>query len=110
MLEHVAFTHPNAVRFYKKQGDEEFKSRFLTDGDEGVQELSNPFIRDVIKSDQNIHVRYTFDYYFEDGSGYGNYEEKEVVALSQDAGVSWYFLHGEEYQNESIIEDEDRLL
>ena len=105
----VGHTHPNAVAYYKAQGDSVFMAHYdLTNAD------YDPFYQDgtimEVKSDgQRLHVKYNFlridffDFKEEDS-------EAIIFAVSEDDGKSWFFIDEFDYYNDEIIAKKDRLI
>jgi len=105
----VAYTLPAAVAHYTAMGDSVFKARY---------DLSsvndNPFLKDgtivEIESDgSRLHVKYNF---LSLAPLYSDERSKEVYlfAISEDDGVSWFFIDEEDYFDTNIIKEKDRLI
>ncbi|GEM_PF-957563 len=106
---YVAYTFPEAVAYYKEQGDSVFQERYdLSMGD------LNPFLQDGIiqrieKNNMHLHVEYLFreiDFVDYDVPA----RDVVIIAISKDAGVSWSFIDEEDYYNDAIIDAKSRLL
>lgn len=108
-MSYVAFTHPNAVAYYKEKGDSVFTERFdLSDSENGAF-LQDGNIREIEQKNSTIHVKYNFlsiegDYYENKAS------EVTIFAISNDDGNSWFFIDERDYFNTEIFEPSNRLI
>lgn len=106
---YVAYTYPNAVAYYKTQGDSLFKEKYSLSA-----EFNRPFLQDgtilEIESDKGvIHVKYEFmSIGFNDNLD--PVAEEIIYAISEDDGNSWFFLDEKDYNNDEIIEKNKRLI
>lgn len=110
LLTIVAYTHPNAVRHYKDLGDGVFKKHFKLSTDDELTSLSDPTIYSTASEGDKIHVKYKLkNFRFQD---YERQLEKEVfvIAITEDAGNTWFFIEDKDYYNNEIINEKDRLL
>lgn len=107
---YVAFTHPNAVAYYKNLGDSLFKEKYNLSVEMNRPFLQDGTIRKIESRGNEIHVKYEFlsigiEDYFGD-----NPMKKIIYAISVDDGQSWFFVDEEDYFNEKIISKKDRLI
>jgi hypothetical protein len=99
LLELIGLTHPDAVRFYKNQGDTLFIAHFkdLHEGEKTY--LENAIYRETKAEGKNIQRKYWVEYYT-------STEELNhrfcLFALSDDGGDSWLFLRQDDYFNKEI--------
>ena len=110
LVSFVSFTHPNAVKYYKEQGDTVFQNRFRLFTDDGDGEyLQDPVIKTIETDGNIIHVHYSIlrveDYFFSQRA-----TETDLVAVSEDDGANWFFIEGRDYKNEKIISKDNRLI
>ncbi|MCH2224981.1 MAG: hypothetical protein MK066_09460 [Crocinitomicaceae bacterium] len=106
----VAMTHPNAVAYYRENGDEAFEEKFsLPSSDDGGDYLQDGTVKEVVSENGNIHVKYHFlsveDRFYETKA-----LEMIIMAVSDDNGISWFFIDEDDYRNEDIIQKTDRLI
>lgn len=110
VMTYVAFTYPNAVAFYKDQGDSAFVEKFGGSNDiDTYSFIQDGNIRDIESDGKKIHVRYSFlelDDIFYGAKG----SEVIIYSISEDDGKNWFFIDEEDYENESIINKNDRLI
>lgn len=107
VLNFVAFTNGKVVKYYKEKGDSIFKIKFGA-GEEFVF-IQDGNIRDTEASENKIHVKYSFlkisgDLFAEDS------EEIFIYAISEDNGVSWTFVDENDYLNDAIFTNQQRLI
>jgi hypothetical protein len=74
-----------------------------------VPYIQDGLIKTIKTSGNNIQVKYRFlsisEEYFEIDS-----EEIFIYAISEDDGKTWYFIDEIDYQNEDILDPENRLI
>ena len=106
LLSYVAYTHPNAVAYYKDQGDSLFVEKFDLSSEENSMYLQDGNIREIKSEGSVIHVKYDFlgiiDEY-DKQSGV----EVTIYAISNDDGVTWFFMDASDYENVKIVKKED---
>ena len=109
VMSYVAFTHPNAVAFYKSKGDSAFTEKFDLSNSEFDPFLQDGNIKQIKSNGNNITVKYNFlnvtgDFYEE------SHEEVVLFAISEDAGATWFFIEDVDYFNNDIISSENRTI
>lgn len=109
VMSYVAFTHPNAVAFYKNQGDSAFTEKFDLSNSEFDPFLQDGNIKEIKSSGNNITVKYNFlnitgDYFEEVANDF------VLFAISDDAGETWFFIEEADYYNNDIISPESRMI
>lgn len=110
VLSYVSFTHPDVVRHYRAQGDSTFQKRFtLVTVDDGGTFLQDGTIREIQSKENQIHVLYEF-LIVKSRLFVETAEEKNIVAISEDNGVTWFFADEKDYKNEEIFKSNERLL
>lgn len=99
LLQLIGLTQPEAVRFYKNQGDSLFIVHFkdLKDGQKTY--LEDPTYREMKTEGKLIQRKYWVQYYTNEAEINHRYH---LYALSEDGGDSWFFLREDEYANSSI--------
>lgn len=99
LLQLIGLTQPEAVRFYKEQGDSLFIQHFkdLKDGEKTY--LINPTYREMKAEGKLIQRKYWIEYYTNEAEINHRYS---LYALSKDGGDNWFFLREDEYANPSI--------
>lgn len=109
VMAYVGYTHPNVVGFYENQGDSVFRQKFeLFSPENGGNFIEDGNVKEIVKSNGQIHVHYFFDSYSE-GDG-GNDPEFGIIAISLDDGVTWFFAEEEDYKNEQIFSKGEQLI
>ena len=109
VMSYVAFTHPNAVAFYKEKGDSIFKARFDLSNAENDAFLQDGNIREIQHDKSKIHVKYSF--LSVESDIYENKATEVIIfAISEDKGNSWFFIDERDYTNNDIIESTNRLI
>lgn len=109
LLSYVAFTHPNVVAYYKDKGDSLFLNKFNLNEEHNWMYIQDGNQKLIEKSSNNIHVKYSFiasnEFEFDNGV-----KEIFILAISNDNGVNWFFVDEEDYTNNNIISEKDRLI
>lgn len=106
---YVAYTHPDAVAYYKAQGDSIFKMRYNLSGGDERPYLQDGNIEDIESDGNMIQVRYSYlrvhplDYTVRQ-------DQVTIIAMSSNNGKSWFFLDEDDYWNDAIISPKERLL
>lgn len=104
----VAKTHPSFVKYAKTKGDEYFQTTFK---EHGLEELIyiDPRIMKIESVDDKIHVLYEIDKeYIKNGENH--HDTAKFLAISDDDGLTWYYLNYGVYTNEKICLDIPRLI
>lgn len=104
----VAKTHPSYVKYAKSKGDDYFKTTFQ---EHGLEELIyiDPRIIQVESKDDKIHVLYEIDKeYIKNGENH--HDTAKFFAISEDDGLTWYYLNYAVYTNHKICLDIPRLI
>ena len=109
VMSYVAFTHPDAVAFYKDKGDSAFTEKFDLSNSEYDPFLQDGNIKEIKSSGENITVKYNFlnitgDYFEEVASDF------VLFAISSDGGETWFFIEEADYYNNDIISSESRMI
>lgn len=103
----VRLTYPDAVRFYKKQGDKAFIEHFLPENNQ--VHFRDGVIQEVEQDDNTIHVRYEYHVYFE-AKDEVVHDKKDLYAVSFDGGKGWKFMDGFDYENPEIMPLKKKLI
>lgn len=112
MLQFVSEVHPAAVRYYKEKGDDVFKTHFsLSDSTDiyNADYYQDPLIEEIESDGDRIQVRYKVLRIDVDDFNPES-EDVEIFALSEDNGVSWIFLHDQDYFIDEIFPPKQRLI
>jgi hypothetical protein len=110
VMKFVSIIHPKVVEFYEGEGDEAFKRKFeLFPQMDGGDYIQDGTVWEIETKGKSIHARYTF-LSVEDSYENFNPAEVEVIAISEDQGVTWFFVDGKDYKNDAIFNDNFRLL
>lgn len=107
VVSYVAFTYPELVKKYKEQGDSVFKAAFDCNND--TLYLQDPTIRNTVKNGKEIHVQYDLDV-FNRNTQQRLPEKHQIYAVSEDAGMSWFFIDKKVYVDKSLLRNFERLL
>lgn len=103
----VSRTHPAYVKYVKEKGDSFFTKTFTP---EPISEYSftSPSIEHIEKKGNHIHVKFRIEEY----AYYGTTEEQKdrLIAISEDAGKTWFFMPFSIYKDKSIGKDLIRIL
>lgn len=95
-LSQASYTHPSVLKYYKKNGHKEFKSLFdkeeliWTDAVIGkIQTKEN-----YVQAEMKIALK---------KDEFANPEENRIsiYALSDDQGLSWFFVEDKDYRNQN---------
>jgi hypothetical protein len=109
VMSYVAFTHPNAVAYYKEKGDSVFTAKFDLSNSEYEPFLQDGNIKEIESDGNRITVKYNFlnitGDFFEESA-----EDFVLYAISEDAGLTWFFIEEADYFNNDIISSEDRMI
>lgn len=103
----VRLTYPDAVRYYKNQGDEAFIEHFLPENNQ--VHFRDGVIQEVEQEDNTIHVRYVYHVYFHSDDEVVH-EKKDLYAISFDGGKGWKFMDGFDYNNPEIVPNKKKLI
>lgn len=107
VMSYVAFTHPDVVSYYKEMGDSVFQTRFDLSSSEYNAFLTNGNIRKITQSNPKIHVKYEFtNVNMEDTK----LDDAIIYAISNNDGESWFFAESEDYMNNDIFKEKNRLI
>lgn len=110
VMKFVSIIHPNVVDYYEDQGDEAFKQKFeLFSQFEGGDFIQDGSVWEIETKGNTIHARYTFLSIEENFDAF-NSTEIEVIAISDDNGLTWFFVDASDYKNDAIFEKDFRLL
>lgn len=110
VMKFVSITHPNVVAYYKGMGDDAFKRKFeLFSQLDGGDYIQDGTVWEIETEGKTIHARYTF-LSVEETYDLFNSTEIEVIAISEDNGVTWFFVDATDYKNDSVFKDDFRLL
>ncbi len=109
VMKYVSVAHPKVVAYYNSIGEDAFKDKFeLFSQDEGGDYIQDGTVWEIETKGKKIHARYTF---LSIGDVFGaNSSEIEVVAISEDAGITWFFVDASDYKNDKIFDSDFRLL
>jgi len=106
----VGFTYPELVRDFKSQGDSVFQHQFDCDKNpDYFNIIQNATLRTTSKENESIHVLYDFDEYNE-GDGTFFKRAFELVAISENDGVNWFFIPWKEYYDKNQCKNLKRLI
>lgn len=107
VLKFVGYTHPNVIAHYKHLTDSSFQKKFdLSLHSYAIQDAT---IQDIETADNTIHVSYLFKTV--DTEGFGEFgADKTIVAISEDAGKTWFFIEKEDYVNSEILPEKYQLI
>lgn len=109
-MPYVAAIHPNVVKYYKELGDSTFQEKFeLKPLGEGGDFIQDGNIRETSSKGDVIHVRYSF-LSIADEFDMNSGRELEIIAVSEDDGVSWNFVEMRDYKNDKIFPKDRRLI
>lgn len=100
----VSLTYPDFVKHVKNQGKDFFKSTFTPA--ETDYPLTDIRILQTERRKNHIHVHFKVA---EEGFGAGNIT-KEFAAISENDGVSWFFMPYPDYLNKKICKDLVRII
>lgn len=104
----VACTHPAAVAYYTAQGDSAFTARYnLSNLDEQAY-LQDANLLEVKTKGKEIHVRYSL-LSIRPWDARNPSEEVFLMAISSNDGKAWFFIDENDYFNDAIIHEKDRL-
>ena len=107
VLKFVGYTHPNVIAHYKHMADSSFQKKF--DLTEDPYLLQDGTIREIKKKDKTIHVLYRFKT-VEKGS-FGVFgDDRNIIAISEDGGKTWFFVEKEDYLNDTILPEKHQLI
>lgn len=109
IISYVAYTHPNAVGYYKDLGDDAFIKEFDLHVSAGTFFLQDGSIKETNWDGDNIQVKYEFLGVLETEFRY-EADPVFIYALSADDGETWHFLEQKDYLNNKIIKPKDRLI
>ncbi|MFT5859399.1 MAG: hypothetical protein ACI865_001500 [Flavobacteriaceae bacterium] len=110
VMKFVSIIHPKVVQYYEGEGDEAFKQKFeLFSQMEGGAYIQDGTVWEIETKGKSIHARYTFLSIEDNYENFGS-AEIEVIAISEDQGVTWFFVDREDYKNNAIFNDDFRLL
>ena len=107
VMSYVAFTLPEAVAYYKDQGDSVFQKRFDLSGTNYNSFIQDGNIREIRQEEGEIQVKFEF---LEVNMDEVSKETLTLYALSKNEGVSWFFLEKEDYFNDDIFPSDKRLI
>ena len=109
LVKYLEYSHPDAIRYYKDLGHDEFKEHFSLASYENSYFLQDGILKDTESDGNTIHAKYEYIGIME--VDMIRAEDPFVIfAVSVDNGKSWYFLPKEDYFNKSIIKTKDRLI
>lgn len=103
----VSMYHPKVVKAYREMGDSVFVAKFSYTPEDHY--LSDPIIQQVEKKGDRVHVLYAVKV-VESEWGASNKSLQPFVAISEDAGKSWFFIDRSDYVNKTFSKDLERLL
>lgn len=107
VLKYVGYTHPNVIAHYKHLADSSFQKKF--DLSEDPYTFQDGTIREIETKGNSIHVSYLFKT-IEKGS-FGVFgDDRTVIAISEDAGKTWFFIEKEDYLNKNILPEPHQLI
>lgn len=110
LMTYISEMHPNAIAYYKRLGDDAFKDAFkLAAPDEPMPYFQDPTIQDTESDGQVLHVKIKV-MRVEDHLFNLNADPVFLFAVSEDEGVSWYFISQHDYFNDAILKPDDRLI
>ncbi len=89
VMSYVAFTLPDAVAYYQKQGDSVFQKRFDLSENNYNTFIQDGNIRKITQKDGVIQVKFEF---LEVNMDEVSKENQILYALSDNDGESWFFL------------------
>ena len=98
-------THPAFVKYARSKGIDFFKATFKSE-EANEYATSNFTIKETKAKGDQIHVLFeavTEDYF-------STPVKKQFVAISENDGVSWFFMPYKDYQNKKICKELVRLL
>lgn len=107
VMSYVAFTLPDAVAYYQKQGDSVFQKRFDLSENNYNTFIQDGNIRKITQKDGVIQVKFEF---LEVNMDEVSKENQILYAMSDNDGESWFFLEEEDYFNDAIFSPEKRLI
>lgn len=99
LLQLIGLTHPDAVRFYKNQGDTLFIGHFKDLHESEKTYFTNAIYRETKSDGKLVQRKYWVEYYTNKEELNHRYN---LFALSDDGGDSWLFLRNEDYFNKEI--------
>ena len=109
VMEYVSIAHPKVVAYYNSLGEDEFKDKFeLFSKVEGGDFIQDGTVWEIESQGKSIHAKYTF-LSIGDINGLRS-SELEIIAISEDNGLSWFFVDAPDYRNEKIFDNDFRLL
>lgn len=109
VMSYVGYTHPNVVAFYKSAGDSIFKANFDLSNEEERPFYQDGIIKSIESKGKTIHVKYEFKK-IESENYFLDVADIVVIAISEDDGVTWFFIDEKDYLNDKIISKKDRLV
>lgn len=112
MLQYLSEIHPTSVKYFKTKGDDIFKAHFsLVDSVEVFEpdHFQDPIIVTIEKEGSKIHVEYEV-LKIQLGNFSNESTKYQIIAISEDDGGSWLFLHDGDYFNEEIFPASERLI
>lgn len=98
-------THPAFVKYARNKGVDFFKETFKSD-EANQYAIANFTIKETEKKQAVIHV--LFEAQNEDF--YSKSAKKKFVAISENNGISWFFIPYKDYQNKHICKELIRIL
>ena len=108
-MEYVSIAHPKVVAYYNSLGEDEFKDKFeLFSQVEGGDFIQYGTVWEIESQGKSINAKYTF-LSIGDINGLRS-SELEIIAISEDNGLSWFFVDAQDYRNEKIFDNYFRLL
>lgn len=106
----VGFTYPEYIRELKDQGDSALiKAMDCSQNIEKGIFYSDPTLRKVKKENNRIHVYYEVDV-ANNRAGNSTKRAEGLYAISEDDGVTWFFLPKEVYSDKNTCASLKRLL
>lgn len=103
----VRLTYPDAVRYYKNQGDEAFIKQY--EPGDYLTHYQDGRVVQIESKGKVMHVEYEYLVIKEDEDIVVT--DKELIyAISLDDGIHWKFMNRSEYTNDKILPKSKRLI
>lgn len=109
VMSYVAYTHPIVVDYYQSLGDSSFTEKFDVLQNETRYKLNDGTIIETKSEGNSIHVQYSFNLITPESNKITK-DNVIIIAISDDNGVSWYFMDEDDYSNNQIMDPLHRLI
>ena len=107
LLAYVSMQHPAVVKHYKMKSDSLFLAKYELKS-QGYF-IDDPVIKDIVRRGDKIHVKYEAKAVLTEMDE-GENKSFSFVAISEDAGRTWFYMDYHDYVDKTVAIDFERLL